>query len=813
MKTMSMLFYVGRRLRRTGVFGLVLLPVCASADTIALYTFEGGTAGEAVTTVRNAVNPGVYDATAKRLGSESDGYGDAPCYTNNFPGMCVFSDSACTQMLARAPMAVHFSKSAENANVGSCLEIPGIAADIWNDSFTVECFWRSASESTKGSAVACMSYGRRIFMQSGESYKNCVRMDTHVKSTNDKNISFMGDTSNRYLTSYGWRHWAMVFDKDTATATFWFDYDNYGEVSATTYYAGSSLVSNLRFGACIPAGQTPDPNIGKGCSVGEIACIRVSNRVLGKDDFMQMGVNAFYPFKDGAAGTVATTVTNALVEGEADGVAGTFSSKVPQFSSDRPGRYVFSSSRKDKLLCEEPGSLLFKNSSSVVKGYVAVTNLAGQLLMTTREKQGATFECFFKRGTESWGNLDVFSFKAGGKVWRLYSDEKRLVSSEQDFTSYAVVKNTEGESLANDGRWHHLAVVVEPNLSSASTAKQWKKVTVYLDYAKTAGSVRDSALYWNQETFWNSPCIAPFCIGNSAALSSTANGFQGNISAVRVVSKPLSPEEFMVASDTMDAPSVDGGFRWRFEEGTPGATVSSVPDQYSREKWAVGELTRFGASVEAPVYSRERPARIVKIGDVEYTNTVSSSFVRNASTNRVALETRTWHGMPALHPESWTMEMFVKTSSSAPRAADALLAGRGRINVSTGAEWYDWVLAVQPNGKLALKGFREDETEGSVAFAYSDAGASLDDDRWHSVVVMYDGSLKNYGVWVDGARVLDETLGSAQVDSSDARYQLGHGCGLEGFSGLIDEVRFVGRVLSADELATLKAKGFVLSCR
>lgn len=113
----------------------------------------------------------------------------------------------------------------------------------------------------------------------------------------------------------------MVFDKDTATATFWFDYDNYGEVSATTYYAGSSLVSNLRFGACIPAGQTPDPNIGKGCSVGEIACIRVSNRVLGKDDFMQMGVNAFYPFKDAAAGTAATTVTNALVEGEADGVA------------------------------------------------------------------------------------------------------------------------------------------------------------------------------------------------------------------------------------------------------------------------------------------------------------------------------------------------------------------------------------------------------------------------------------------------------------------------------------------------------------
>ena len=57
MKTMSMLFYVGRRLRRTGVFGLMLLPVCVSADTIALYTFENETVGQAVTTVQNAVNP------------------------------------------------------------------------------------------------------------------------------------------------------------------------------------------------------------------------------------------------------------------------------------------------------------------------------------------------------------------------------------------------------------------------------------------------------------------------------------------------------------------------------------------------------------------------------------------------------------------------------------------------------------------------------------------------------------------------------------------------------------------------------------
>ena len=34
-----------------------------NAETIALYTFEGGTEGEAPTTLVNKVNPGTYDAS------------------------------------------------------------------------------------------------------------------------------------------------------------------------------------------------------------------------------------------------------------------------------------------------------------------------------------------------------------------------------------------------------------------------------------------------------------------------------------------------------------------------------------------------------------------------------------------------------------------------------------------------------------------------------------------------------------------------------------------------------------------------------
>ena len=252
-----------------------------------------------------------------------------------------------------------------------------------------------------------------------------------------------------------------------------------------------------------------------------------------------------------------TVVTNALVEGDADGIAGHIgdSGKTPVFSDDRPGRYIYSSSAKDNLLCEDPGSLRFYNGSSAARGFVSLDGLAGRLMMVTREKQGITFECFFKKEGLQWGNLNLFSFNT-----RTSSTATKFWNAKVDNSAVA-----EGEPLTEDGQWHHLAVVLEPNLASASDAKQWKATTVYIDYAQPTNATLAAGVFWQQDSFWGAWSDTPFIVGYRSDMPSNANGFLGKVSSVRVTSGVLTPDQFMVASDTTAVQEPGYGFHWRFD--------------------------------------------------------------------------------------------------------------------------------------------------------------------------------------------------------------------------------------------------------
>lgn len=780
----------------------------AMAETIALYTFEGGTVGEAVTTIPNAANPGTYTATAHRLGTEALGFGDAPYWTNNVPGNCVWSDASCTQMLARAPMAIHFSTNGVDTKLGGCLDMDRLAQAICNgESFTVECFWRSAAYVPNGS-VASMKHDWEICIGAGNSSKtdSAVKMfGKNATPNGNKPINHGGSTDTRTLATYGWRHWALVYDAISATATFYFDYEPYDSFTTNSFTCTSSRKNAaLRFGARMErTSSDSDFYVGYSCFNGELSCVRVSGGVLGVDDFMRMGVSAYYPFKDGSAGDTANTITNATVAGAGDGAAGHIGENggTPSFSTDSPGRYIYSSFAKDELLCEEPGSLSFpKASGSLGMGYVSIPGLAGRLLMMTREGSGATFECFFKKEEGTGGNLNLLSFSPSDGNWRAYADTEATVSKQQSHNT--VVAGTEGENLSGDGLWHHLAIVLDENTSSA---KHWKTATVFIDYAQPTNATLADGVYWHQEDYWNTWSDLPFVIGMNADLTegSGNRAFVGKISSVRVTSKALTPERFMVASDTTARLEDGRGFRWRFEDGATGAEVSSVADAgENAEKWMAGGITAYGSPASTPSYSTARPASVVEVDGVETNNALSVLMAANAGESRAVLENKLWSGAPALHPGSWTMEFFFK--SGAERLSDALLAGRGRLNPSTGAEWSDWALAIQPDGKLALSGFRDDGAGGKMAYSYANLGISLDDGKWHRVEVVYNGALESFQVWADDAKVLDQALGSAQIDTSNARYQFGAGCCLASFGGNIDEVRFVGRVLGQSEFARLK---------
>ena len=770
------------------------------ADTLALYTCEDGVNGEPVGRLVNKLNPSLYKGLPYRMSvtEQGDKPGNLPSYTNTVPGNCIYSDSMCTQIVARMPLAILFSSEYSDLTSGGCIDLENLSRaihDTGKNSFTVELFWRS-SEIRKLGYFATMHDWYRARMGPG-SYANYLA----IQGKTSKVEPYLGDYS--YLHQQGWRHWAMTYDGSTKKARLYYDYAEVGSLD-DNFERSSSAFPDFRLGAAVwdATGERFDLN----CARGEMTCIRVSDEALDPARFLRMGVAAFYPFKDGEDGAEVAMATNSLVAGDATGTAGCIN-KMPTFSDDRPGRYIYSSIDKQTLLCEYPNSISFTpvDSYHQPQGHIAFDGLAGRLLMSSSEKSEVTFECFFKKEHFSWGSLVLFSLRPddSSRRWDVLVNSDS-VNSRQMY-QYSVSCSNEGESLLNDGRWHHLAVVW------GAKNRAWKSVAVYLDYALSTNAVLDSGICFEQSAHWYSWNDKPFVVGHAADFATGVNGFLGKVSAVRITSKALTPDRFMVASDTASGIFPDYGFRWRFEDGAVGGDVGSVFDCFSSEKWTVGEIATNGSGFNMPVYSSEKPARTILIDNEELANRRGIAIEANTAATSTVLENKTWCGLPPLHPKSWTMEFFAKSDGA--RANNVLLAGRGRLNPSTGEEWCDWVLALQPNGKLALTGYRSDGTGGKTSYAFSDLGANFDNGEWHRVVVAYDGDTTAYQVWLDDGRILNETLSSAQVDSMNARYQFGQGCGLAGFTGYLDEVRFVGRALSPEEFAELKFKGLVMSFR
>jgi len=785
---------------------LVTAAAIGHADTLALYTCEDGVSGQPVETLVNKRDPSLYSGTAYRMEvSQGSQAGNMPMYTNTVPGNCIYSDSMCTQIVARTPMAILFSSENSDVKSGGCIDLDNLARALRNTgkkSFTIELFWRSSAARERGYVASLNDFWWRAAMGSGTQPN-----ETAFLGVNTSQSVSLG--SGRVLHTQGWRHWAMTYDGETKTGRLYYDYEQQGtlanEIERTS--AAWTGCPSLRLGAEVAT--VAGDHYGARCASGEMTCIRVSDEALAPDDFLRMGVAAFYPFKDGDAGAEVSTVTNSLVAGDATGTAGCLN-KMPTFSDDRPGRYIYSSMDKGALLCENPGSVSFATDNSTQpQGHIAFAGLAGRLLTSCREASEVTYECFFKKEHLSSDDLALFSLRPNSNektnMWSVCVHDSQVVS-KQDWLNTVAIDN-EGESFLGDGRWHHLAVVW-----GAIDDKNWKSVSVYLDYALATNSVLAGGVcFIDGSVHWYSQDDRPFVLGHVANFASGKNGFMGKVSSMRITTKALTPERFMVASDTTSGIPADYGFRWRFEEGVAGADVVNVSDAASEEKWTVGELTKYGSGVLVPTYSTAKAGRIVVAEGTNVENNISIAVAANAAGKCVVLENKTWCGFPTLHPKSWTMEFCAKSSGA--RSEKVLLAGRGRLNPKTGEEWRDWAIELQPNGKLALSGFRSDGDGGATPYSFADLGRGFDDGVWHRVVATYNGDTREYGLWLDEDKILEETLPSVQVDSTKGRYQFGQGCGASAFEGHLDEIRFVGRVLSPAEFAKVKFPGLALFVR
>lgn len=804
------------------VLGTALAVGPASAETLAFYDFAGGTEGEAPETLVNKANPGTYDALVHQVDS-GDKIGCAPYWTNSVPGNCVFADASCTEIIARNPMALAFTSAtaspasgASAPSYGGVIELQNLATALYDkDRYTIEFFYRSDVYMKRG-AMAYVHHSSQnpLFCESTAGASGFLVGEGFDKW---KNIAYSIQDSGSSTWDYcsvrnqGWQHYAMTVDAVAKKITFYYRGRYLGEWAITA--TRSKAWPNVLFGAKHGwSGGASDSF--SDCVRGQYTCIRVSDGILEPAQFMRMGAAAFYSFKDAANGTTVETVTNAFTRdftGTPTAVpSSTYDSPgtLPKFSSACPGKYVWASSSCDHLLCENPQSVLFQSSdwNDTPRASVDFAGLGGRINMMIDTVNEFTIEFFYRH---NWGHIQVASGTLStfsvceSQCWKGNWQQMGLQSSVKDHSDYTAEVDNGGENTRDDGLWHHAAFVFRPSSDGRS-----KNIELYIDYARdpaaAKGRVDIPVSLYSRRPFAFTTSDEKLRIGRP--LDGDYNSshpyvcFNGYISCYRVVPAALSPDQFMVATESAEKPANDTAFQWRFEESASGAAISTVADSVVNEKWSVGKLLTDGTGAVSPVVSADHLGNRFTNDTALVRNKLSAAFAAQPEGATAVLETREWYGMPSLHPASWTMEAFVKPTA-AP-ASDALVVGRGRLNPSTGVNWYDWALVLQPNGKLGLKGFREDTAPAGekIGYAFADVGDSLLDGAWHRVAVTYDGETRALSVWTDGLCRRAETLESAQIDNLFGRYMIAQGCGQGAFVGGLDEVRLVGRVLTVEEM-------------
>lgn len=234
---------------------------------------------------------------------------------------------------------------------------------------------------------------------------------------------------------------------------------------------------------------------------------------------------------------------------------------------------------------------------------------------------------------------------------------------------------------------------------------------------------------------------------------------------------------------------------WRFEAGRAGEAAAAVASETNVAAMA-GKAGVSGKGA-APFYDAEVPYKELWDGmtGTRAVTTNGASLRFRASENvtgaaPVGGEVVVSGKFPAAHPESFTVEAFVKIAAYVPR--HALIASKRR-NGQSGASWS---LSITPSGALGVR-FDTERGGGETRvgqFNQCFSGARVpDDNAWHHVALTYDRATQQASLYLDYRRCGGGAVASQLVyDESD----LVIGRGLDGW---LDEVRLTPEALHQEQ--------------
>lgn len=548
---------------KTFAVGLALacasLSALADSNVIGFWDFKGGTTGEDAGTVSDT--SGQWTGTAYKANA-SGNKGTLPTYSDACPSVKIFTDASHREVLVSNPKSLHFSLA--NDNLGGYVDIAALSTELTaHTAFTVEFYARFddidyASQSVKPwtEPLTFRTADRYVCVTFGQGDVTRVRCGCYNIEDPKAGPVSTDPISQPILNT--WVHFAFVYEQTDAETHSGnlkcYVNKAYKAMIAYTNTPLGSVSHPLRLGTSMGNGRVAyNPYNFR----GDICALRIKSVALSETGFMsettypvpEGEMLGFWDFKDGAVGASATSVTNkgyltsvGIGNGEARNELDT--GKVPVFSDDVPGLYIYpSSSRIGKRLVDNPQSLLFAtenaptsqsvNSQSVGGGVILFPNLGSAI----SDQKKYTIECFFK--DEDWSNWQyaagLFGFNANQADGATAVNVQPMVSSVKDdktawdLTLFSAKYNK--DSTWKDGDWHHVAVVYDGSVSN---------VSLYVDYHPEQ-TVAYTNYYRASERF----------VLGSRADARASYAFRGKISCLRITADALGVDDFMTAVDRL----------------------------------------------------------------------------------------------------------------------------------------------------------------------------------------------------------------------------------------------------------------------
>ena len=775
---------------------LVFTAFSANAETVVWYTFDDlgdvGTTLADSSTIQNKANPGTLDATVYGMvgTDKSSSSVRMPYVTNGVPESLRILDPVGNTIASAADKALRFWRT-HGAGNGAMVEIPNDPA-LRPSSFTVEMFVRVDPEHTNWEMIACQPTTTAGIYGWGINFYKSDTLAFQLNFVDTAGVEHTHGFWGNALLDYKWHHIALTVkpqsgDPSKINIKFFIDY-----VRVYNYDAPYGIVlpdsadCPVQIGGTTMEGQH---------FAGEIGEFRFSNKELDLGEFLRphnkaidKDVVLYYDFEEDNAYEGAFSATTALDNKASPILRGSLATRtfdtmgtLPKVDGDAAPDSRLRQSMSDPDWAD--------NASSLYNNYEGDQRFNNYLYCDLPSSMSLadtnfTVEMFCKTdGSVNWWT-SVFRDNKD-QVWIGGGEDGNKFIGRVTLDDGTTQKTVIDTTRANDGKWHHIALV-----------REGTSLTLYRDKRKVASETLTSDSLNAIGDRWQ------FIGGPHGG----ANVFNGWMDSVRVTRRALKPDEFLTSQRYPEGRTIA---HLKFDDGTSNA---------ADDGGALVDGVMNGAT-----FSNNVPG--YKITEGEGGSVLSKPNVASLSVPNTSASV-TWSGWQDLYylrkdtygneRTSGTVELWVKGNTKKTFAAilDAKITANGAYNDNLHAWRLGYV--AYDGGKPSVL-FRYLKTDGSRDNQRLTFDAGVTDGKWHHWAFTFqpnaaDPTKSDIAFYLDYVQLGNvQTLPGRVAYDDTLRFAIGEGG--SSFTGLIDEVRISDCVLAPSEFLRAEKPGFMMILR